>query len=181
MKVTMEEQKLYDDFTASVFQRGYEKGYEEGKGQTWSEETLKTESEMYAKGLNDAWECAKKIILTESEGGLSLGEHVEIFGAYPATIIFKNYTASEAIAKIKEYEEKDKHKCKECKWDEFRDAQHPVGTPCDSCFEGKNFSPKVARCCSVLDDICPYDIPCAECEVHCSVERAKQKLKGDKE
>lgn len=45
--------------------------------------------------------------------------------------------------------------------------------------EGKK-APKVARCCSILDDICPYDIKCEECEIHCSIERAKQKLKGDK-
>lgn len=175
MKVTMEEQKLYDDFTVSVFQRGYEKGYEEGKGQTWSEETLKTESEMYAKGLNDAWEYIKKL------GKLTIGELYEIFGDGYDNIyaITDDYDAQEFIDVIKRYEEKQK--CKECKWDEFRDAQHPVGTPCDSCFEGKNFSPKVARGCSILDDICPYDIKCEECEVHCSVERAKQKLKGDKE
>ena len=36
--------------------------------------------------------------------------------------------------------------------------------------------------CSILNDTCPYPtITCLECEVHCSVERAKQKLKGDKE
>ena len=54
---------------------------------------------------------------------------------------YEKAAVSKAAVKIKEYE--DKHKCKECKWDEFRDAQHPVGTPCDSCFEGKNFSPKI--------------------------------------
>lgn len=149
MKVTMEEQKLYDDFTVSVFQRGYEKGYEEGKGQTWSEETLKTESEMYAKGLNDAWECARKLMFVESKGGLSVGEHVEIFGNVEPAEILKNHTASEVIAKIKEYEEQQK--------------------------------PKFANC-SLLNDECAYPyITCDKCEVHCSIERAKQKLKGDKE
>lgn len=60
----------------------------------------------YEDGLNDAWNCARKAILVSCEGGLSLGEHTEIFGdTFPAEIL-KNYTASEAIAKIKEYEEK---------------------------------------------------------------------------
>lgn len=206
MKVTMEEQKLYDDFTISVFQRGYEKGkedatisyqnaYNEGhvdgyakglndrkkeiekaKREGYDEGVTDTifNTDTYTQGLNDAWEAAKKVY------ELSGKELAELF-PNSHEIVFFDYEPSEVIKILKEYEKQDKHKCKECKWDEFRDAQHPVGTPCDSCFEGKNFSPKVARCCSVLDDICPYDIPCAECEVHCSVERAKQKLKGDKE
>lgn len=200
MKVTIEEQKLYDDFTASVFQRGYEKGkedatisyqnaYNEGHVDGYSrgyDEGVKDGQkgkiselliDTYIQGLNDVWEYIKKL------GKLTIGEIYEIFGDEYDNLycLVADYSPSEFIDAIKEYEEKDKHKCKECKWDEFRDAQSPVGTPCDSCFEGKNFSPKVARCCSILDDICPYDIKCEECEVHCSVERAKQKLKGDKE
>lgn len=165
------EQQIHD-FAEMMYKVGYEDGLAEGIKDT------------YNKGLNDAWECARKIVLSSTRGGMPLSVIVdEIFDdcCNNELNVLANYSASEAIAKIKEYEEQDKHKCKECKWDEFRDAQHPVGTPCDSCFEGKNFSPKVARCCSVLDDICPYDIKCEECEVHCSVERAKQKLKGDKE
>lgn len=137
----MEEQKLYDDFTVSVFQRGYEKGYEEGKGQTWSEETLKTESEMYAKGLNDAWEYIKKL------GKLTIGELYEIFGDGYDNIyaITDDYDAQEFIDVIKRYED------------------------------------KIRPNCSYLNDICPYDIKCEECEVHCSIARARQKLKGDKE
>ena len=178
MKVTIEEQKLYDDFTASVFQRGYEKGKEDAQKDWHSIE--KEEREMnYKRGLDEAWQHVMKILADVVDGGFDSDTLKQIFGTPIIIDIFKINSASEAIAKIKEYE--DKHKCKECKWDEFRDAQHPVGTPCDSCFEGKNFSPKVARGCSILDDICPYDIKCEECEVHCSVERAKQKLKGDKE
>jgi hypothetical protein len=202
MKVTMEEQKLYDDFTVSVFQRGYEKGkedatisyqnaYNEGHVDGYAKGVDDRDSDIksgymngYNKGLNDAWECAKKITneyTIKQLKDMGLINNIPLINSeyeYSCRLIVQ-YSASEAIFAIKEYE--DKHKCKECKWDEFRDAQSPVGTPCDSCFEGKNFSPKVARCCSVLDDICPYDIKCEECEVHCSVERAKQKLKGDKE
>ena len=36
--------------------------------------------------------------------------------------------------------------------------------------------------CSILNDTCPYStITCLECEVHCSVERAKKKLQQLKE
>jgi hypothetical protein len=133
----------------------------------------------YNAGLNDAWETARKIGDNSQFTLEKMGFEIQDPYKNASWDVVCEYSASEAIAKIKEYEEK--HKCKECKWDEFRDAQHPVGTPCDSCFEGKNFSPKVARACSILEDDCPYIIECEECEVHCSVERAKQKLKGDKD
>ena len=163
----------------------YKAGYEDSQKEWHSIENEEREMN-YKRGLNDAWEVAKKIrhmdIPTLNKVFDDLRHGIQEKGH---EAVFENYEPFKAIAKIKEYEEikeyEDKHKCKECKWDEFRDAQHPVGTPCDSCFEGKNFSPKVARGCSILDDICPYDIKCEECEVHCSVERAKQKLKGDKE
>ena len=171
------ELQLVNEMSISIYKRGYDEGVKDGQKGKISEMLVDT----YTQGLNDAWECARKIMLNKVNGGLPTEEHSKIFGYIATSEVLKNYTASEAIAKIKEYEEQDKHKCKECKWDEFRDAQHPVGTPCDSCFEGKNFSPKVARGCSILDDICPYDIECEECEVHCSVERAKRKLNGDKE
>ena len=168
MKKEMEKQ--IHQFAEMMYKTGYE------DGQAW------VDGKMYTKGLNNAWECAKKIrhmdIPTLNKVFDDLRHGIQEKGH---EAVFENYEPFKAIAKIKEYEEikeyEDKHKCKECKWDEFRDAQSPVGTPCDSCFEGKNFSPKVARCCSILDDICPYDIKCEECEVHCSFERAEQKLK----
>jgi hypothetical protein len=149
MKVTMEEQKLYDDFTVSVFQRGYEKGkedatisyqnaYNEGhvdgyakglndrkkeiekaKREGYDEGVTDTifNTDTYTQGLNDAWECARKLIIVESEGGLPIEKQLEIFdNTFPAEAL-KKYTASEAIAKIKEYE--DKHTDDEIKlWDE---------------------------------------------------------------
>ena len=152
-----------------MYETGYSRGLKERK----------EDDQDYKDGLEDGkiliWQFIGKL------GKLTIGESRKIFGDKYDNFykITYDYSPSEFIAKIKEYEKK-RQKCKECKWDEFRDAQHPVGTPCDSCFEGKNFSPKVARCCSVLDDDCPYDIECEECEIHCSIERAKQKLKGDK-
>lgn len=174
------------DLVHDCIKSGYDEGYKNGiaDGNINDGTFAKKTQEAYKNGLDNAWECAKKITneyTIKQLKDMGLINNIPLINSkyeYSCRLIVQ-YSASETIAKIKEYE--DKHKCKECKWDEFRDAQSPVGTPCDSCFEGKNFSPKVARCCSILDDICPYDIKCEECEVHCSVERAKQKLKGDKE
>lgn len=72
----------------------------------------------YEDGLNEAWECARKLILIKREGGLSMEEIEKIFGDTTCRAnILRAYTASETIAKIKEYE--DKHIDNEIKlWDE---------------------------------------------------------------
>lgn len=170
MKVTMKEQKLYDDFTASVFQRGYEKGkedatisyqnaYNEGNVDGYSrgyDEGVKDGQkgkiselliDTYIQGTIDVWESIKKL------GKLTIGEICEIFGDEYDNLygLAEDIGATEFIDAIKAYEIKQK---------------------------------KMRENCSILNDTCPYDIPCAECEVHCSVERAKKKaeeLKGDKE
>lgn len=51
------------------------------------------------EGMNLAWKCAKKIAYREDE-------MCEIFNDIAPAEIFGRYSASEAIAKIKEYEEK---------------------------------------------------------------------------
>ena len=62
----------------------------------------------YQDGLSDAWECARKIILCQSKGGFSADAYTKIFGYDLTTYeVLKNYTASEALTKIKEYEEKE--------------------------------------------------------------------------
>lgn len=57
--------------------------------------------EAYNNGLNDAWECANKIY---DFSGKELSE------VFPESqeIPFDSYSASEAIARIKEYEEQQK-------------------------------------------------------------------------
>ena len=38
--------------------------------------------------------------------------------------------------------------------------------------------------CSTIENVCPYNIDCSECEVKCSIKRAYQKaeqLKGEQE
>lgn len=34
-------------------------------------------------------------------------------------------------------------KCNHCNWDKYRDGYHPNGNPCDSCIDGRNFSPEM--------------------------------------
>lgn len=58
--------------------------------------------------MNDAWEAAKKIALNPCEGGLSIEELNEIFGCCTLQQVFRKYSASEVIVKLKTYEERRK-------------------------------------------------------------------------
>ena len=60
----------------------------------------------YQRGLDDAWEAARKIVLSPDEGGTSLLTIFAIFGVGSMQRVFRSYSASEAIAKLKAYEEK---------------------------------------------------------------------------
>lgn len=73
-----------------------------------AEYDLKKES--YEKGLQDAWELARKIFSSEEKGGYSAEELDEIFGfSYLAQILWE-YTPQEAIAKIESYEQEQEIK-----------------------------------------------------------------------
>lgn len=93
---------LHEHIT-ELFDNGYDQGYEDGKKASCDcKDNMENE---YNRGLNEAWEAAKKIIL---DGGLSLQELMQIFNTAYSERILKENTASEAIAKIKEYEEEQK-------------------------------------------------------------------------
>ena len=62
----------------------------------------------YQRGLEDAWEAARKISVIELNGGLTGKELMKIYGTMDIHKIYDDNTASEAIAKLKAYEEKQK-------------------------------------------------------------------------
>lgn len=67
----------------------------------------------YQRGLDDAWEAAKKIFGYEIDGGIPIDEVGRVFGysedaTFCTADIIRHNTASEAIAKLKAYEEKQK-------------------------------------------------------------------------
>ena len=68
--------------------------------------------EAYQKGAedgrNETWEVARKIALYRDEGGTSILDLTKIFDCCTIQQVFRRYTVSEAIAKLKAYEEKQK-------------------------------------------------------------------------
>lgn len=94
------------EFATEMWQKGYEDGYKD-RGDIEQKNAV---GEMeYQRGLEDAWECARKIVCPSDcyEGGLA-GHVKEIFGyeGYLSRGIFKDFSAFEAIDKIKKYEER---------------------------------------------------------------------------
>lgn len=77
-----------------------------GKLNNLNEETKRSVDEAYQRGLDDAWEAARKIVLNPDEGGISTRNLSAIFGLGTMQYAFTKNSASEAIAKLKAYEEK---------------------------------------------------------------------------
>lgn len=60
--------------------------------------------EEYQRGLNDAWEAARKIAGAPSLGGLTTHEVMELFGTSLATEVMYMVTVDQAIEKLRTYE-----------------------------------------------------------------------------
>ena len=60
-------------------------------------------NEAYQKGLNDAWETARKIVCLISDGGFTQDVLDSIFGSQSYQSIMAKYSASDAIEKISKY------------------------------------------------------------------------------
>ena len=84
-----------------AYQKGYETGYEDGYN-----EPGKNQQEAYQRGLNDAWDAARKIIRMP-EGDL-LNIFPECYSAVCTALqVFLKYDASECIEKIQAYEQEE--------------------------------------------------------------------------
>ena len=90
-------EKIYDKACTDGYNRGLEDGKQAAVGAAELREKLE-----YQRGLNDAWEAAKKIALMDTETSENVTGYFGLFR------IMDNLTASEVIAKLKAYEEKQK-------------------------------------------------------------------------
>ena len=83
-----------------AYQRGYDKGYAD---KTNNDEVCKElAKDIYQRGLNAAWEAAKKLSWTEKYGGY--GECLDKVFERTDTFDFFEYSPNEAIEKLKAYE-----------------------------------------------------------------------------
>lgn len=106
-------EELTSDYTNEHFGDMQDEAYQEGYKACMSENDFDspcTSCEAYQRGLDDAWEAAKKIFGYEIDGGIPINELRKVFGYAEDAIfctadIIRHNTASEAIAKLKAYEE----------------------------------------------------------------------------
>lgn len=72
------------------------------------EESEDARNKTYEDGLNDAWECARKIGKVNWLTLKQIGFEIKDKEKNPSWDVVMEYSASEAITKIKDYEEKQK-------------------------------------------------------------------------
>ena len=106
-----------------IIDKAYKRGYED-KQKIHEEIRNKDMDYGYKKGLEDAWECAKRIIHScyrMKNGNLNL---FKIFGSDSCAFIIDKYSATEAMQKIKEYE---------CKYKWSEQQQNIKERKCETC------------------------------------------------
>ena len=89
------------DLARAAHKEAYQNGYDEAKR---IYQNPNAESD-YQRGLDDAWEAARKICNEPEDGGLPAGAVVELFGRNGPIL---GCSAQNAINKIKAYEEQQK-------------------------------------------------------------------------
>jgi len=100
MKSIQYERDICSNAIDSIYDKAYENGYQQGyiNGKNEAYKSPVPVQDAYNNGLHDAWECMRKI---ES---LPNSTYINIFGNRPLAQVIEIFSASEAIAKIKEYE-----------------------------------------------------------------------------
>ena len=101
------------EVTADAYQRGYETAKHECEDCTKNVDLNAIRKEAYEQGRKDGkiegqaevWVCVKKIALHPEEGGIALGDIRKIFGCKHFQTVFRDYSASECIEKIRAYEQ----------------------------------------------------------------------------
>ena len=102
----------------------FRKGYEQGRKDVENDAIPFAIENGKIIGREEAWECVKKIACNVSLGGYSTYILREIFDTASIGDIFLNFSVDDAIAKIKEYEEKQKQADNEIKvGDEVLDGE----------------------------------------------------------
>lgn len=105
-----------DKALSSELGEAYHKGLEEGKKQTKVQAHLDVCHDIervarcnYQKGLDDAWECARRLVL---ETSLNEAEHMGFIAKEESAEILRDYTVTAAMKAVELYDEKPKAKIK---------------------------------------------------------------------
>lgn len=110
-KVYLEGKISEYDASDNTYCVGYSDYRELPKTTRWvKDDVLHTPDELYNKGLNDAWELARKIIIQPDDGGYTAQELAEMFRTVVPSAVIADFAPQEALAKVKDYEERNEIK-----------------------------------------------------------------------
>ena len=93
-----------------VRKEAYEKGRKDVETQFCSYDACKNRQEEYQRGLADAWEAARKIVLDTDKGGIPISKLQQIFHKGWPNEIIGAFSASEALEEIRAHEQAQKEK-----------------------------------------------------------------------
>ena len=90
----------------TCIEAAYDKGYKSGlKDGNINDGTFAAKiKEAYNNGLSDAEKAVRRLIDSKDDGGLSAGEMMTIFGMAQDYVILTNFSMSEIVKKIREYD-----------------------------------------------------------------------------
>lgn len=91
----------------------------------------KAKKEAYERGLNEAWDTARKIVMYFHDGGYCNAYLRKIFGTAEGAHILRDYTPMDAIEKIKSFEENENPPMQFDIGDEVEFHDGSTGTVCD--------------------------------------------------
>ena len=103
-----DDEEIVGDANISYTYRSNGTNYGTDESVELKEESEDAKNKTYEDGLNEAWEVARKITCAPTSGGQDEEWVNDMFGYQSRSAVMRNYSASEAITKIKEYEEKQK-------------------------------------------------------------------------
>lgn len=90
-----------NDLSCKIYNVGYNRGYHECYKNL--NNTTSTDTD-YERGLKDAYECFRRIVFLDFRGGISCDELKNIFGDAGVTYILNNFSMSEIVSKVREWE-----------------------------------------------------------------------------
>jgi len=136
----------------NLIDEAYNKGYADALAARSPEEDV-----AYQRGLDDAWEAAKKIALAVEDGGL-LNETAYVIFGMRFYQVFRDMSVTEVIEKIRKYEQDHAPGCDNCK---HKDDQFSVCSGCEDAseYETKTTEANCGEChrryyCEASPDSC---------------------------
>lgn len=100
----LEDEDEIFDAKVSYMYHSFDMNYTVTESVELKEESENARNKTYEDGLNEAWELARRIVCLPEDGGETVKWLEDTFGTARTHLVFRKYSASEAIDAIEKYE-----------------------------------------------------------------------------